>query len=124
MKNPTTSKDFGYELFQVLSILFCAILLYFILGCSTAEAGERRMLRVDENGKHFTVAEPGECYETGCVMYEKYVEEWTGEHWIHQFIDNNEDGVCDIILVWKPIVDPRFGVFYGVQRKEKCSGAL
>ena len=94
-----------------------AILLLFKLG----DAGDRRNIEGWMNNgiyTHFTLLDPGECDEHGCVMYEKE----TG--YLHQFIDKNNDGVCDVIVVWKPLVDPTWGTYYSLYETKTCNKVL
>jgi len=109
-----------YTKFMTLILVVIALVLYFKL----ADAGERRSYRVYNDGTHITLLDPGECDESGCVMYEKYIEQWNGIKWVHQFVDNNHDDVCDVIIIWKPLEDPEYGIYYGTYSTGPCGGAI
>jgi len=115
-------------------ILVCT-LLSFLLAISayiyTTQAGmsycteankaalekDRRLMRVDKDGKHLIMKNIGECYPNGsCVIQESYGP--CGM--IRQFLDHDNDGVCDIVVEWKSIVDPEYGVFFGRYKTSRC----
>jgi hypothetical protein len=117
------SRNFGYELFQVLIILAFAFILFFKVG--NANAGDRKQMRVDDGGIHYTLLDPGECDNSGCVMYEKFIGVWDGgAPFIHQFFDTDGDDVCDSILVWKPLEDPTWGTFYALMKSTTCMSVI
>ena len=110
--------------------LYITILL--LLCITVAYGGDRRNIEVYDGGKkteagdilyeHHTLLDPGECDEHGCVVFEDEVEAWDGNNWIHQYIDINGDGGCNIIKVWKPLSDPTWGMYYKLHATELCKG--
>jgi len=84
-----------------------------------ARMEDRRMAYPTEDGKQFQIMlNNGECElatET-CVLRESYGP--CGG--ITQFMDFHNDGTCDYVIHWKAIVDPKYGVFFGIERLGKC----
>lgn len=99
------------------------LLIISIALLSTAFAsGERRILgRQLEDGSYKELLNVGECEAVyGCVIDEKTT---TGGY-IHQFLDFNNDKVCDIIFTWKPIDDPTYGRFYTPYKTMRCNDVI
>lgn len=107
------------------------IVLLYITVCY---GGERRNIKVYDGGKktetgtiiyeHYTLLDPGECNGVGCVLYEKEIRAFGNNNWIHQFVDINGDGVCDLIWIWKPLVDPTWGTYYSLHIIKLCEKAI
>lgn len=105
--------------------LICILLLLCI---TAAYAGDRRNIKVYDSGKkteagypvfeHYTLLDPGECDDDGCVIYEHTIKGGL----LYQWIDKDADDVCDLIRVWKPLVDPTFGTFYTLHKHKLCKG--
>jgi hypothetical protein len=118
------------DVVEVKTIIICLILLL----ATTVMAGERRNIKVYDSGKktagghiiyeHFTLLDVGECNEDECVISEGITEQWDGGKWIHQLIDTNSDGGCDIIKVWKPMVDATYGTYYSIFTIKLCGGVI
>jgi hypothetical protein len=85
---------------------------------AAAQEEERRSILVNPDGTFRLLAKKGECTDAGmCVMHEFYGP--CGM--IKQFIDSNNDGVCDKVLEWKAFVDPKYGVFFQLYKvSSKC----
>ena len=95
------------------------ILLVSLLILASASAEERRILDLPRSdGTYQLLLEVGECDLYGCVLKERT----TAGRMIHQWFDINDDGTCDRIVVWKPIVDPTYGTFYTMYKTKLCTG--
>lgn len=106
-------------------LISCIIISIVVLLCITvAYSGDRRTIRTYEDGNYEMLPNIGECNMGGCVVSERYVIQWDGIKWIHQFVDTDGDGECDRIRVWKPVVDPTFGIFYTIYSNKSCEGAI
>ena len=101
------------------------ISIVVVLLCITvAYGGDRRTVRTHENGDYGMLPAIGECDTGRCVITERYIVQWDGLKWIHQFVDIDGDGKCDRIRVWKPIADPSFGIFYTIYSTKSCEGSI
>jgi len=99
----------------IISIVIVAVVL--LLYITVCHAGDRKTTSVYDTGKRAesgnpifenrTLLDPGECDLAGCVIY----EHTTQGGLLYQWVDKDDDDVCDLIRVWKPIVDPVFGTF-------------
>ena len=110
-----------------LPMVVAAILSILLLSMVYAEfshAGDRKINMYDDQGNWLTMLDPGECDEKGCVLYEKTIEQWDGALIIHQFMDTDDDGICNNVTVWKPIVDPTYGTFYTVYQVKECFSSI
>ena len=107
------------------------ISIVLVLLCITAAyGGDRKTTAVYDSGKkteagrpifeHRTLLDPGECDLAGCVIY----EHTTQGGLLYQWVDKDDDDVCDLIRVWKPIVDPTFGTFYTLHQYKLCRGTI
>jgi hypothetical protein len=110
-----------------LRILTLSILLL----CASAYAGERRNIKVYDGGQktadgrtiyeHYTLLDTGECNELGCVTREGQTE----GGWPRQYIDEDGNGTCDVIVTWKPLVDPSWGTYYYLDHKQRpCDNVI
>jgi len=105
-------------------------MLLLSLCITTSYAGDRRNIKVYDGGKktesghviyeHHTLLDPGECDVTGCVVF----EHTTKDGLLYQGIDKNGDSVCNLIRVWKPLVDPTFGTYYTLHKYKLCRGTM
>ena len=110
-----------------IGILIYSILILYV---GLVYGGTRRQIDVYDSGektesggilyKHYTLLDPGECDDTGCLIGEIPMAQWDGVEWIYQFIDTNDDGACDIIKIWKPLVDPTYGTYYSIHKTIPC----
>jgi hypothetical protein len=96
------------------------IILLLLVMITTAAAGDRRTIAVYKDGTHVMVPDVGECNPAGCVLEERTLKQWNGVVWIYQRIDVDGDGVCDIQIAWKPLEDPKYGVYYTVDSNKLC----
>jgi hypothetical protein len=97
------------------------IISIVVLLCITvAYGGDRKSILVNEDGNHETLLDVGECNKGGCVLVESTMEQWDGVEWIYQQIDTSNNGKCNLIRVWKPLVDPTFGTFYTIHSIKTC----
>jgi hypothetical protein len=105
----------------VAPIIFILLVMWFFGFCSdSADAGERRQMNVDKDGKHLTLLDPGECDASGCVLLEGETVMWDdGPGYLYQFMDEDGDETCDHITVWKPLVDPTHGTYYAIYKTQK-----
>ena len=85
-----------------------------------AIAGDRRTNTYTSDGEWITLPDVGECNPAGCVLKESIIKTWDGHDIIHQEIDTDGDLICDAIMVFMPIVDPQFGVFYSLYQTLPC----
>lgn len=84
-----------------------------------ARMTDRRMAYPNPNGDGYQIMlDVGECdaQSDSCVMKESYGP--CGG--IKQLIDSWNDGTCDYMIEWKSIVDPQYGVFFGIHKISKC----
>jgi hypothetical protein len=101
------------------------IIVMLILTAPCQAEQKRRLLSTNANGTHHLMPSVGEqLWDTGLfVQTEKYIRQWDGEKIIHQWlVDSN--GNCQMIAVWKPIIDPTYGTFYGLIEKRECKGSI
>ena len=114
-----------------IKIAIAVFILYTTLGMVfIAYGGDRKNIKVYDSGektelgailyKHYTLLDVGECDDTGCLIGEIPMAQWDGVEWIYQFIDTNDDGACDIIKIWKPLVDPTYGTYYSIHKTIPC----
>lgn len=113
---------------SIITILLASIIAMIYYTC--VYAGDRRNIEVYDGGKktesgrilyeHYTLLDVGECNETGCLIGEIPLEQWDGAVWIYQYMDTNENGSCDIIKIWKPLVDPTYGTYYTIYKTILC----
>jgi len=105
------------------------ITIILLLCITVSYGGDRKNIHVYNVGKtaaghpiyeHFTLLDPGECDDNGCVIY----EHTTQGGLLYQWYDKNGDGVCDKITVWKRLEDPTWGTFYTIHSTKTCKGSL
>ena len=111
----------------MIGILVYTILILYV---GLVYGGTRRQIDVYDGGKktasggilyeHYTLLDVGECDDTGCLIGEIPMEQWDGAEWIYQYISTNGDMVCDIIKIWKPLVDPTYGTYYTIHKVIPC----
>jgi len=98
-------------------IISIVVVLLYITVCY---GGDRRTNNVYDNGDWIMLLDPGECDDTGCIMFELPA----GGNLLYQWVDKDGDYVCDLIRVWKPIEDPTFGTFYTLHKYKLCRGSI
>lgn len=111
----------------LIGIVVYSILILYV---AIAYGGTRRNIEVYDGGKktesgrviyeHYTLLDPGECDDTGCLIGEIPMEQYNGAEWLYQFMDTNKDGACDVIRIWKPLVDPTYGTYYTIYKTIPC----
>jgi hypothetical protein len=110
--------------------LITILLLLLSLCITTAYAGSRRNIELYDSGqkteggyplyKHYTLLDLNECDDTGCVIFEHQ----TRDGLLYQWVDKTGNGVCNLIRVWKPLVDPTFGTYYTLHKYKLCRGTM
>jgi hypothetical protein len=105
-------------------IVLCHVILCLII-CVPAISGRipyegRRIVGAqNEDGSYRTIPKVGEYYKNGAYVMK---ERMTNGDFIHQWIDTDNDEICDQITVWKPLDDPYWGRFYVIIQHKKCNG--
>lgn len=125
-KNMMKHIEYGDIMIKHIIISIVVVLLYI----TVCYGGDRRNIKTYDTGnkgprgnaivEHFTLLDPGECDNTGCVIF----EHTTKGGLLYQWIDKDDDTVCDLIRVWKPLVDPTFGTFYTLHKYKLCRGSI
>ena len=83
--------------------------------------GRRIINYQNEDGSYKTIPKKGEKYPNGDIV----MHEWlTNGDFIHQWVDIDNDGVCDYRAVWKPLDDPHWGRFYTILEIKDCKGDI
>ena len=114
----------------IVAAIFLFVSLLFFLSelkadmsyCQTANDAakeqNRRTLLTDKDGNHELLLNKGECKDGICVIAESYFP--CGG--IEQHVDYDGDGTCDDVLFWTSIVDPKYGVYWGLWKHDvsKC----
>ena len=103
-----------------------SIIVLLLLCITVAYGGDRKNIEVYDSGektasgaplyKHYTLLDIDECDDTGCLIGEISMEQWDGAEWIYQYISINGNKVCDMIKIWKPLVDPTYGTYYTIHK--------
>lgn len=106
---------------KIICLIILAICLTAFVGCNKET---RRTIGVYNNGNHIMMPNVGDCDKDGCVISEHYTIQWNGVKWIHQRIDTDKNGVCDILRVWKPLEDPKYGLYYTIYANKPCREAI
>ena len=78
-----------------------SIVVVVLLSISVAYSGDRKTTSVYDSGKKT---------ESGHTIFKN-----------RTLLDPGE---CDLIRVWKPIVDPTFGTFYTLLKYKLCRGMM
>lgn len=107
-----------------MKILVLILTLTLLIITTVSYAGDRRSNTYANDGQWITIPDVGECNDAGCVLKERSVKTWDGHNIIHQWIDRDGDGACDVIMIFKPIVDPQYGLFYTLYQTKSCYNAI
>ena len=116
---PVVTKQRG-NIWPVLITSIILILLVLTAAYSGEDRAQRKSIAILDSGGYLTIPYPGECNAVGCVLSETYTEQWDNTKQIHQNIDMDKDGTCDINITWKPIDDPTYGIFYTILKMGEC----
>lgn len=103
----------------ILAIV-CIMLTGLLFVNHSHAADDRPIITAPKEGGYEQVPHLGECNAQGCVIMEKI----TKGGFIHQWVDIKRNGVCDVLLVWKPLDDPTYGRFYSLMRVKSCNTTL
>lgn len=114
-------KKKGFTNLEAVMIVCMIIIAIIAVVEHTYGAEQRRILGWQkDDGSYHLVPNVGECKEGGCVINERT----TNGGFLHQEVDFDGDNRCDIVVTWKPIVDPTYGTFYVVLETRNCGGAI